>query len=638
MMRRKLSFVAVWVILFWVLVFGKHIQGYTQSIPSSICDSAIQIAQTHMTTKALDRTEPDWQNAILEKPVAHYDLNNNLSACVFSLSKESQDVGYIVVSMKTENPIVVEFSNRMAAYKADLLSNQTTAESGALVDKSVPLYLGALSYYYRVCDDIPCKAIDAQPRLIEIGKSTTFQVTPQMMKANDLPITQQRPNLPSSYKYINGVPNYYDRNWQRDGCDLGCSPSGAGAVIAYWSGQGYANLMPQGDLEMMWDIHKNYMFTYCNGWTFVPPSANFGSVVVNYAANHGYANFSTSHLACWTADWSCYSGYVAEIDNNRPAILTFSAWPPASSPDGHTVAGVGYSDNDLIVYDNAWSPGSDTYIRYGTGYEWMWVDTVVAPFPDTTAPVTSVSLGGTLGENNWYTSAVQVTLTAADNSGGSGVGHTQYKIDNGSWQPYSTPLSISANGNHTVYYNSRDVAGNWEIEKSVVFAIDTLAPTGSLTIQNGAAQTYSTLVGLNAPATDATSGVAYLRFRDPSQPWSSWSTYPSTPFWSLAGNTGQTLGVEVQFRDHAGNLSAVYSDHILLNIYPARPGSTLYRLSRSTFGASGTQAATLNYVLGGTSGQPSLVGMMNSSNYRLTSGYWAAYATSTQIFIPFVKR
>ena len=54
-------------------------------------------------------------------------------------------------------------------------------------------------------------------------------------------------------------------------------------------------------------------------------------------------------------------------------------------------------------------------------------------------PSTSYSLYGTAGENGWYFSDVQVTLTAEDNPYGrygGGVELTQYQIDGGSFRQY----------------------------------------------------------------------------------------------------------------------------------------------------------------------------------------------------------
>ncbi len=49
---------------------------------------------------------------------------------------------------------------------------------------------------------------------------------------------------------------------------------------------------------------------------------------------------------------------------------------------------------------------------------------------DLIPPTTNLTLSGTLGNNSWYISDVQVNLTATDNVGGSGINKTEYTFDN----------------------------------------------------------------------------------------------------------------------------------------------------------------------------------------------------------------
>src|SRR5207244_13110264 len=50
---------------------------------------------------------------------------------------------------------------------------------------------------------------------------------------------------------------------------------------------------------------------------------------------------------------------------------------------------------------------------------------------DTTPPVSTSTLSGTLGNHSWYISTVKVVLNATDNT--SGVANLSYRIDGGSW-------------------------------------------------------------------------------------------------------------------------------------------------------------------------------------------------------------
>ncbi len=93
---------------------------------------------------------------------------------------------------------------------------------------------------------------------------------------------------------------------------------------------------------------------------------------------------------------------------------------------------------------------------------------------DTTPPVTSLSLSGTLGLNHWYTSDVVATFTATDDM--SGIEKTEYSLNGGEWTVYVQPLTLSDEGTTEIKYRSTDKQGNQESEKTEIIKIDTTAP------------------------------------------------------------------------------------------------------------------------------------------------------------------
>lgn len=109
---------------------------------------------------------------------------------------------------------------------------------------------------------------------------------------------------------------------------------------------------------------------------------------------------------------------------------------------------------------------------------------------------------------------------------------------------------------------------------SPVFTFTTLAdttePTGTISINNGAATTDSFSVVLNLQAEDVGSGVKYMRASNNSVTWTSWYFFSETwSSWNLTDRDygGANIGegdytVYVQFRDFEDNLSIVYSDTI----------------------------------------------------------------------------
>ncbi|WP_151734941.1 GDSL-type esterase/lipase family protein [Paenibacillus tengchongensis] len=116
--------------------------------------------------------------------------------------------------------------------------------------------------------------------------------------------------------------------------------------------------------------------------------------------------------------------------------------------------------------------------------------------PHTTAAVEGESQG------EWYTSAVQVKFTAADED--SAVEATYYKVNAGE-AVSGTELTLSEEGSHTVTYWSVDVDGNKENEQTLSVAID-LAPP-ALEIQGQTEYTIDQQVEIGYTASDSVSGV-----------------------------------------------------------------------------------------------------------------------------------
>ena len=88
---------------------------------------------------------------------------------------------------------------------------------------------------------------------------------------------------------------------------------------------------------------------------------------------------------------------------------------------------------------------------------------------DVTPPTTSHTLSPATpnGQGGYYTSPVNVTLTATDEQGGSGIDKTEYRIGSGAFQTYSAPIAVATDGNHSIEYRSVDKNGNVEATKSV---------------------------------------------------------------------------------------------------------------------------------------------------------------------------
>ena len=134
---------------------------------------------------------------------------------------------------------------------------------------------------------------------------------------------------------------------------------------------------------------------------------------------------------------------------------------------------------------------------------------VVGSGADTTPPVTEISLAGSEGANGWNISSVGVTLQASDESGGSGVNYTQYKLGGAGWQNYTGDITVSGDGVRVLEYYSVDLANNTEATKNIAIKIDATNP--KLTLEQSSGGVYgSSDVRLTWTSSDATSGLDYF--------------------------------------------------------------------------------------------------------------------------------
>ncbi|WP_344066013.1 OmpL47-type beta-barrel domain-containing protein [Microbacterium pumilum] len=169
---------------------------------------------------------------------------------------------------------------------------------------------------------------------------------------------------------------------------------------------------------------------------------------------------------------------------------------------------------------------------------------------DGTAPVTAATFDDDSGAS---TGPVAVTLSATD--AGSGVGSIVYSLDGGAWTTYTTPVSVSGAGTHTIAYEAVDVAGNVSAVKSATIQIavaDTEAPVVTAATapaapsgQNG---WYTGAVSVSLSAVDERSAVASIEYRLSGGAWTTYTTAIVVP----------EGAVEVEYRatDAKGNVSA----------------------------------------------------------------------------------
>ncbi|WP_426321998.1 OmpL47-type beta-barrel domain-containing protein [Microbacterium sp. E-13] len=176
----------------------------------------------------------------------------------------------------------------------------------------------------------------------------------------------------------------------------------------------------------------------------------------------------------------------------------------------------------------------------------------VTPPADTVAPdvsaVTSPAVADGVG--GWFVSPVSVSVSASD--AGSGVASVEYKLDDGAWSAYSSPVSIPE-GVSTVNYRATDQSGNVSDVKQLPVKRDQTAPDVSASTSPAAADGvggwFVSPVSVSVSASDAGSGVASVEYRLGEGAWGAYSSPVSIP--------EGTTTFSYRATDEAGNVSAV---------------------------------------------------------------------------------
>ncbi|MBW2127439.1 MAG: chitobiase/beta-hexosaminidase C-terminal domain-containing protein, partial [Deltaproteobacteria bacterium] len=172
-------------------------------------------------------------------------------------------------------------------------------------------------------------------------------------------------------------------------------------------------------------------------------------------------------------------------------------------------------------------------------------DGLIMVVNDTALPIISYSLSPSVpdGDNGWYKSNVDATLNATDNNG---IAEMKYNVDGSVWQDYTTPFTISTDGQHTVQFYAIDNAGN---NNSTSFNVnmDREAPVLSHSLSGTAGNNgwYKSNVQVTLNPSDTISGIDTIMYRTNG---GTWHTY-TAPFTLSSGQ----YTVDYYAIDNAGN-------------------------------------------------------------------------------------
>jgi len=225
-----------------------------------------------------------------------------------------------------------------------------------------------------------------------------------------------------------------------------------------------------------------------------------------------------------------------------------------------------------------------------------------------------------------YTTVTAATVNSAVTDSG---GLSQMRVDQsgtgayGAWIAYSASYSVTlpaGSGTKTVNVQYRDVAGN-VLTLSDTIVLDGTAPTGTMSINNGAAYAATLAVTINSAMTDSPSGLHQMRFSNDNTSWSTWEAYAATKSWSLTAGDGAKT-VYAQYRDNAGNISTSFSDGIAFD------GTAPTGLISIDGGAATTSSTSVTLSLVAVDTGGSALSQMRFSNDNSTWSAWEGLAVT----------
>src|SRR3989339_824212 len=292
------------------------------------------------------------------------------------------------------------------------------------------------------------------------------------------------------------------------------------------------------------------------------------------------------------------ANYAVQSPVGTPISLASATLGYSSGTYTVTIASVSLTSTYNVTIAGVKNAALGTIVSNGT-------DNVTSGSVDITEPTGTVNInGGAVYTNN---TTVTLALSSADSSG---VAEMKFSNDDSTWsspESYGTAKAWTLNsgdGAKTVYAKFKDTVGNWTSGSITdVITLDTTAPTGSISINSGAATTAMTIVTLTLSAADTTSTVVSMQFSNDGSAYSSLEAYNTNKSWAMTGGDG-TKTVYVKYKDGAGNISGSITDSILLYTIPEVTGITPSTGANNSspvtvtitgsnfFGGTGTSAVT----------------------------------------------
>ncbi|MFJ7952517.1 S-layer homology domain-containing protein [Lysinibacillus sp. NPDC096418] len=279
-----------------------------------------------------------------------------------------------------------------------------------------------------------------------------------------------------------------------------------------------------------------------------------------------------------------FTGTFPSVDTNSPYADKFTAKSTAEVPMGTYLQDQTITLNVKSAVD-AFTDGSDCMITFTLNGNEADADSgrfllysleasnaafrpklvvTYATGPVNNPPTGSFTIAEGAATSN---SIVNLSVTGSDPDAGDSVTHMRFadsaaNLSMASWLPFSNTATFSlsgGDGSKTIYMQLRDSNNGISANSSQTILLDQTAPTGTLTINDGAIWTNSGLVTLKGTYSDGSgSGVEQARLSNTNGTWqTSWFNIADLNgrSWVLPAGEGAKT-VYVQYRDKVGNSSS----------------------------------------------------------------------------------
>jgi len=319
---------------------------------------------------------------------------------------------------------------------------------------------------------------------------------------------------------------------------------------------------------------------------------------------------NTASTVKLNADWvSTDSGtgiaeYLYKITQDSTSGSTIVDWTSTKTSKGVTKSGLSLVDGKTYYFQVKAKDDAGNWSGIGSS------DGITIGLVDKTAPK------GTLKINNAakYTNSATVTLslTAEDNSGGSGVYQMQFSNDNSSWsspEGFNTTKTwslSSGDGTKTIYAKFSDKKNNWSSVIKDTITLDATKPTTPIVTDDGLNTAVITKLHADWVSTDSGTGIAEYQYKITQDSvngttivdWTSTGSSKGVTKSGLSLVDGKTYYFQVKARDDASNWSGIgSSDGITIGIVDkTAPTGTIKIINDTGFTNSTSISLTLSAV------------------------------------------